>query len=436
MLGSDRRRRLSIGRRVADTDTVVAVQRALDLVVIGGGPAGAAAAITAARHGLDVAVVDKASFPRDKTCGDGLTALALRLLEALGLDVPALGGWQPVTETVIVTPAGRRIALPHPVDGLHAGVVRRTDLDDALLEECRRAGAEVRVEAEVAGIEVDDTDVRGGVRGEVRVALKGAGHLRSRFAIAADGHWSTTRRALTGERAPARGEWHAARQYFSGVSERRLVAVFDRELLPGYAWVFPLPDGGANVGFGVLRAGRHGRDLASLWPRVVASPAIAAALGPDAVMTGPVRAWPIPTHYEPDRLSHRSGRVLYAGDAAGVVDPMTGEGIGQALETGMLAAASVATSRPTATPTHIAAHYRRSVRAALGADLAVARTLQRLLAHGPTTRAALGLVGLSDWTRRNFARWMWEDYPRGLLLTPRRWERGMLTPPGAFRAAA
>jgi flavin-dependent dehydrogenase len=120
--------------------------RRVDLLVAGAGPAGVAAAITATGHGLDVVVLDPATFPRDKTCGDGLTAGALRLLERLGLPKTALGpdSYATVHEAMIVSPSGRRIALPMAADGEHAGVVTRTRLDAALVDLARERGVDVR----------------------------------------------------------------------------------------------------------------------------------------------------------------------------------------------------------------------------------------------------------------------------------------------------
>jgi flavin-dependent dehydrogenase len=151
-------------------------------------------------------------------------------------------------------------------------------------------------------------------------------------------------------------------------------------------------------------------------------------LGPDARPTEPVRAWPIPTRYDPARLTN--GRVLFAGDAAGVVDPMTGEGIAQALETGALAAEAVVAGGG---PDAVAARYRRGVGRSLGRDLRFAAALQSLLRYPLGARAAIGAAALTPWTRRNFARWMFEDYPRALVLTPNRWRRGAFSAPGASR---
>jgi geranylgeranyl reductase family protein len=387
----------------------------VDVVVVGAGPAGAAAAVSAAARGLRVVCLDKAAFPRDKTCGDGLTTNALRLLEGLGLTRAQFLATNPaiVAETVIVTPAGRRIVLPLRGDGIRAAVVERNRLDAALVALARTRGVEVREGHEIEKVVEHDDGVR-------------VDDIDARFVVAADGHWSAVRRALEPDAPRDLGEWHAVRQYFDGVATDRLWVVFERDLLPGYAWVFPLPGGGANVGYGVLRGdGRRGRQLKALWPDLLGRPALRKVLGPNATPREPVRAWPIPTRYEPVRLQH-GARVLFAGDAAGVVDPMTGEGIAQAIETGMLAADAIATG----------SDYGRLVHHALGRDLRFAGWLQHILARKWGAGAALGAVNLSDWTRRNFARWMWEDYPRALLGTPDRWRRATFRAPGAWNVTS
>ncbi len=393
-----------------------------DVLVVGAGPGGVAAAITAAGHGCSVMCVDKAAFPRDKTCGDGLTAGALRGLEALGLTSDELLATRAVRvdETVLVAPNGRRITLPLPADGLHAAVVARRELDAALVALARRHGVVVQERCAVEKVAVHAD--------EVEVVLADGVGVRAPHVIAADGHWSPTRRAL--ERSPRDlGEWHAVRQYFAGVDDPRLWVLFEPDLLPGYAWVFPMPDGGANVGYGVLRGdGRSGRDLKQLWPELLARPALRAVLGPRARAVDAVRAWPIPTRYDPARLAH--GRVLFVGDAAGVVDPMTGEGIAQALETGVLAAEAIATGGG---PDLVSARYRRDVGRALGRDVRLAAALQSLLRFPLGAQVAIAAAGSNSWTRRNFARWMFEDYPRAALLTPGRWRRGLFSAPGAFR---
>lgn len=395
---------------------------AVDVLVVGAGPAGAAAGLAAHRRGLATLVVDKAAFPRDKTCGDGLTTAALRLLEQLGVDLPTLPGYIAVRETVLVAPDGRRVSLPLPADGDYAAVVPRMDLDAAIVDTARAAGVEVRDGATVTGIEVDDDGVT--------VALAGGDDVRSRFLIAADGHYSFVRRCLRPPAPPELGTWHAFRQYFRGVDDRRLWVLFEPDLLPGYAWVFPLPDRRANVGFGVLRRpGTTGKELNARWREVLARPSVRGVLGPDAEPEATHRAWPIPASFDYDALA--DGRVLYVGDAANVVDPLTGEGIAQAIETATVAVDAIASGDPAGA----GVRYRAGVRRALGRDLRFAAGLQRVLRSRRGAALAVRTAGLTPWTRRQFARWMFEAYPRALLLTPDRWRRGMFAGPGAYRSS-
>ena len=235
---------------------------------------------------------------------------------------------------------------------------------------------------------------------------------------------------MLGASAPVLGltrpSWHAFRQYFTGVDDPRLWVLFEEDFLPGYAWVFPVGDGRANVGFGVVRTGdesTNGKALAAQWRGLADRTTVRRALGPHAEPEGTARAWPIPADYDRSRLTHR--RVLFVGDAAQVVDPMTGEGIAQALESGMLAARAVAAARDDVET--VTAQYRESVDRALGADLRFAALLQHLLRVPLGARAVIATAALTPWTRRNFARWMWEDYPRAPAdaapLAPRRAER-------------
>ncbi len=391
---------------------------AVDLLVVGAGPAGTAAALTARADGLTVLLVDKAAFPRDKTCGDGLTTGALRQLERLGVELPHLAIAAPVGEAVIVGPGGRQVSLPLPAAG-YAAVAARRDLDAVLVAHARARGVEVWERATLRCLAADAEGLRATFDHDSSTREAA---VHARFVVAADGHYSTVRRLLNHDAPPDLGAWHAARQYFRGVDDPRLWVLFERDLLPGYAWVFPLPGGRANVGFGVLRdRGLSGRQLKALWHDLLARPSLRSVLGARAEPEEPYRAWPIPTDYSPDALVDAGGRVLYAGDAARVVDPMTGEGIAQALETGTLAATAVARAGG---PGAVGASYRSRVERDLGRDLKFAALLQRVLRSPAGARAAIRAAGLTDWTRRNFARWMFEDYPRALVLTPDRWHRG------------
>jgi geranylgeranyl reductase family protein len=394
------------------------------VVVVGGGPAGAAAAITLARAGADVLVVDKARFPRDKCCGDGLTADALRQLESLGLRPESVPDWQPVDEVFVRSPVGRTVRFPLPPDGQYAVVAPRAQLDAALLDVARAAGAKV---ADGHGL----TGARA-VPGGIELEVDGLGTMVSPYVIGADGAWSPLRHALGANQPGYLGDWHAFRQYFSGVGPAAsgLWIWFEPDLLPGYAWSFPLPGGRANVGFGILRdAGIPVREMKEMWPELLARPALREVLGDTAVPEGTHKAWPIPARVDKMPLTAGDGRALFVGDAACATDPMTGEGIAQALLTGRLAADAVL-----AGGADVAGRYQAAVEHDLFADHRLARLLSRALSHRKGVRIALRVAGSSDWTRRNFGRWLFEDYPRAAVLTPSRWRRGLFSGTGAYRS--
>jgi geranylgeranyl reductase family protein len=404
------------------------VMPSADVVVVGAGPAGVAAAVTLARAGRAVTLVDKARFPRDKICGDGLTAGALRLLEGLGLDPGVVASWQRVDDVVVRGPSGREATFPLPRGrGTYAAVARRADLDDALVDLARSAGVKV-LDGHACTGAAEDGD-------RVAVAVDGVGEVEAGFAVAADGMWSPVRRHLGLATPGYRGEWHAFRQYFDGVgprAARELFVWFEPDLLPGYAWSFPLPGGRANVGFGIQRGGKVARiqEMATIWPDLLARPHVRAVLGDGARPESPHRAWPIPARVDGAVLAAR--RTLFAGDAAMATDPLTGEGIAQALLTGLLAAEAIVDHGPA--PGAVTAAYRDAARRALVADHRMSLLLIRAVRHRKGVRAGLRLAGATAWTRRNFGRWLFEDYPRAAVVTPRRWHRGMFSGPGAYRS--
>jgi geranylgeranyl reductase family protein len=401
-----------------------------DVAVVGAGPAGSAAAIVLARAGRRVVLIDKARFPRDKCCGDGLTTAALRRLDGLGLRPGDVASWQPIDGVVIRAPDGRQATFPLPTEGTYAAAARRVDLDAALVALAADAGVRVIEGCAVTGAGNDLSP------GTVQLDTS-AERVSARYVIAADGMWSPMRKAFDARDEPGYlGDWHAIRQYFTGVGPEaaKMWVWFEPDLIPGYAWSFPLPGGRANVGFGIHRsAGRTTGQMGHQWADLLARSHLAAVLGPAAHPEGPSKAWPIPARVGRSPLSAAGGRVLFVGDAARATDSMTGEGIGQALETAEMASLAILAAGPHA-PQRAAAGYGRTIGRSLVVDDRLCRVLSRLLGR-PNPRW-MGPLASSDWTRRNFARWMFEDYPRALMATPRRWRWGALHAPPPYPAGA
>lgn len=396
-----------------------------DLLIVGAGPAGSAAAITAARFGLAVTLVDKSTFPRDKCCGDGLTTLALRQLEDLGLRPEAVPQWFDVDGAWLRSPSGREVFVPLPNDGRFAAIAPRLELDDALVRRAREVGVKVLESRAFTDLE-QNAD-------RVIVTFDDGTTIEAPWLIAADGMWSPIRKRLGMTPPSYLGEWHAFRQYarnVTGPAASRLYVWFDRDLLPGYAWSFPLPGNRVNIGFGILRDGeRRVQDMKATWEDLRHRPHVIEALGPDVVFEDRHTAWPIPARI--DQAVTGVGRTLIVGDAAMATDTLTGEGIGQALLTGIEAVEAVVHG---GSPDDVRRDYRRRVDAHLLADHRMSVRLSRILAHDAGARSAIAILDHAGaWGRRNFARWMFEDEPRAIALTPRRWHRRLFHHPGTYR---
>ena len=318
------------------------LQNHCDVLIVGAGPAGIAAALTLAATGKDVLVIDKAVFPRDKCCGDGLTTGALRILEMLGFDPDSVPNYQVCTDVWLRSPSGTEMQFALPTRGQFAAIAPRIELDNALVQLARSRNIRVLEGHEFVSVREQTSD-------HITIDISSDANsnkietVQSKFVIASDGMWSPVRKSLGMSTPGYLGEWHAFRQYannVTGSAKDRLHVWFEKDLLPGYAWSFPLQDGRVNIGFGILRGGKYSvQQMKDLWPNLLARKHIAKALGSGVVMEDRHTAWPIPARVTSAPLS--SGRVLFIGDAACVTDTLTGEGIGQALLSGQLSARAI-----------------------------------------------------------------------------------------------
>ncbi len=406
-----------------------------DVVVVGAGPAGSAAAAVLARGGLDVVLVDRSHFPRDKCCGDGLTGRALRRLEQLGLDPGALASFREVSRMRVRSPAGRIVDLPtstspdlSPARGRRsfAGVARRLHLDAALAALATEAGARMCEGSALEGVEVRPSRHAAPVTGPVTCTLGDGTVLGSRFLVAADGAFSKVRALATeGARISGRGApraerarrrpWpaplHAFRTYVTGigpVAAEGMWVWFEPGLLPGYAWCFPLAGSRANVGICLPRPpGSPGGRLAEAWRDALSATFLDSLVGPGAQLEGPVRSWPIPTGATTAGLVGPAGRVLYAGDAARVADPLSGEGVGQALETG-IAAAEAILRHGAAGPEAAASGYVSAVRRKILREQRISAVIATAMSSPPGASAVVAATGTGRLTRLGAARLLFE----------------------------
>lgn len=302
----------------------------LDVVIVGGGPAGAAAALALARAGRTVALFERAAMPRDKVCGDLLGTDAVKLVRRLGFSVRVLARATSIDGAVLHVPSGRSygtVASQRETTGagVRACVIARRDLDTALVLDAERAGASVRT-AHVVGVERTDGRVVG-----VRTARE---TIAARVVIGADGWGSVVARALDIEAPEARNVAVAVRAYAHGVRDLgSRMHFFINAAGDGYGWAFPTGESTANVGLGYVR-GEGELDVRAAWTRFVGTASLAAPYLRDAEIGTP-STWPIPIG--PRRIGITPGALL-AGDAAWLASPISGSGIASALASGDAAA--------------------------------------------------------------------------------------------------
>jgi geranylgeranyl reductase family protein len=378
----------------------VTVPSRTDVLVVGAGPAGSAAAAWAARAGLDVVLTDAAVFPRDKTCGDGLTPRAVHELQQLGLE-----DWlraHTVNQGLRAHGFGQTLLLPWPGGTLPAwgSAVARTELDDHLRTTAIKAGATA-----VDGVRAVDVRMDGDrVAAVVFRTDDGPLEIGCRHLVVADGVRSPLGKVLG-------REWHrdtvygvAGRAYIASemsddpwISSHLELRDQDDQILSGYGWIFPLGTGEVNVGVGTLATSKRPADIAikPLMAHYTEQRREEFALSGDLRM--PTSAL-LPMGGAVSNVAGANWALI--GDAAACVNPLNGEGIDYGLETGRLVAEMIASGGDLATgwPALLREHY--------GESFSIARRLAGLVTV-PWALPRFGPPGMrSDWLMTLALRWM------------------------------
>ncbi|HLY60071.1 MAG TPA: FAD-dependent monooxygenase [Terriglobia bacterium] len=349
----------------------------VDLAIIGGGPAGTAAALEARRHGMKVAIWDRDRFPRDKVCGEFLSAESIPLLDQ---EIPALlERASHIRRSEFISPAGRvhEFDLPQAGRGLSRWV-----LDEAMWQAAETAGARARAGEAIRNLRRLDPSAHHGANWELK-SENGSSTLAGSLLVACGRWWS-----IDGLPSPAReckadavGPWMGAKAHFSEVAHRRAVEMY---YFPGgYCGLAPIEDWQYNacclIHRRLVRESAAGslEDFA-LWLRNVAHhPALAARLHGAVQTSMTVSTAPL----RPARRRAGNDGTLLAGDAAGFLDPFTGDGISMALHSGRLAAQELAGawSRMETSLERSAASYRRRLDGAVRRSYWVAKLLRALV---------------------------------------------------------
>ncbi|MBI4176678.1 MAG: geranylgeranyl reductase family protein, partial [Candidatus Aenigmarchaeota archaeon] len=309
-----------------------------DVIVVGGGPTGTIAAMYLKKAGKDVLLIDKAKFPRDKICGDAQGRKAAMVMKELGIyeEYKKIPGC-PIFGLRLSSPNGTQIDLTmiDRSSGVPGYVTRRMDFDNFLFQSAKALGIEIMEETAVTKIVHEDKAIR-------EVHCKRGGEeftLRAKVYIAADGAHSMFATEF-GQKNPPEHLIVAVRQYWKGVTglsdmiEIHLI----KDLIPGYFWIFPLPNGEANVGLGMIIKDMTKKkvNLADALKREVTQNPLFVERFRNAKPLEDVKAWNLPI------ASHRrkcyGQNVMLIGDAAGLINPLSGEGVGTGVISAKLAA--------------------------------------------------------------------------------------------------
>ena len=318
-----------------------------DVIVVGAGPSGSSAAYWLATAGLDVLLLEKTEFPREKVCGDGLTPRGTRALVEMGIDVSQEAGWLH-NKGLRVIGGGQRLHLDWPelTSFPSYGLVRpRADLDQLLAQQAVKAGAHLRERVTVTEPVLDRTGRVVGV--EARGADKAPLTFRAPLVLACEGVSGKMAQKLGVHRNDKRPLGVAVRRYYESPKTHddyleSWLELWDgvpneSDLLPGYGWIFGMGDGTVNAGLGVLSTstGFGKTDYRGMLTRWLDNTPEEWGLR-EANATGPTRGAALPMGF--NRTPHYLRGMLLVGDSGGSVNPFNGEGIPYAMESGRFAA--------------------------------------------------------------------------------------------------
>lgn len=356
-----------------------------DVIVVGGGPSGSSCAMYLGRAGLKVLLVDKERFPRDKVCGDAQGGKAMKVMRELGLHdamepVPHVR----ISNLVFSSPKGTVLTIRRPApaegqNGAPAGYVsRRQDFDDMLFQRTKN-WATVMEGFAVTDLVMEDGFVRG-IKG-LDLASREPKEFRARVVVGADGAASIVAKKLGVDKNPDDHDCLALRAYYENVEGLTdgIELHFVKGLIPGYFWIFPLPNKAANVGVGMVVSDMKAQkvNLKEAMLKIIAENPLFKDRFKDAKLVGDIRGWMLPfgSHR---RKAHYNGAVLL-GDAAGLIDPFSGEGVGN----GMLSAREAARVIEKALKANdvserVLKEYEDALWAELGPELQQSYRLQKL----------------------------------------------------------
>lgn len=310
-----------------------------DILIVGAGPAGATTALKLAGSGLKIAIIDKAGFPRPKTCGDGLTLDVINQLSMVSEPLAAafrnFPGKLPSYEAVLFSPDFRQIRIPFRIKHENRPIYtcRRVDFDNLMFQQLKQF-ENISVFENCKALDIEQNADKVILTSEELT-------FEAKLIVGADGANSLVARKMGIKRIPREHQAMGLTAYYQGMktlNENNPIEIyFLRDILPGYLWIFHLGNGMANVGIGMLAStvSITKLDLKKVFDNLLNSHPLKER------MTGAVREGSVKGHVLPlgfDKREISGNRFLLTGDAAALVDPLTGEGVGNAIRSGRVAA--------------------------------------------------------------------------------------------------
>ena len=359
------------------------------VIIIGAGPSGSGTSIFLSKYGIPHIIIEKATFPRDKVCGDACSGKTLFVLRKANLEwAPEIFSQEnkflPSHGITFVAPNGKAIEIPFggpkkPGELTAGFTTTRLTFDNYLFEKLDKKFANIFEQSSIQKIEKTPEGVK------VLFSQDGIDYeVKSKIIIGADGDKSVVQKTLVHSKSSPKAYAVGLRAYYKGVTgmnKNNFIELhFLPEMLPGYFWIFPLPNGMANVGVGIPseRVRDKKINLRELMLKVIRENPTISDRFKNAELVGKIPGWGLPLALKPHTIS--GDNYLLVGDAASLIDPFSGEGIGNALYSGMIAAETVqkAIEEERYDAAFFKTNYDDALYRKIGNELKLSATLQRL----------------------------------------------------------
>ena len=375
-----------------------------DVIIVGAGPAGSVCATYLSESGLKILLLDKAKFPREKVCGDGLIGKSVFILKELGLtkSLESSDGGRVIRGGLFSAPSGTTVIARSSKAKNFGYTCKREVLDNILFNNAKKHVDAIQ-EFEVTEVLREGESVVG-IRGIDR--RKKSQEFKSRVVIGADGATSLVANRLKARKFADEHHSIALRAYYKGVNglSDNIEVYFTKSLMPGYLWIFPLSNGYANVGIGMLTSDLKSRRInlkKAMQNELVTNPTLSSRFG-GAKCVSEIKGWNLPLGSGMGLMGGKGWLLI--GDAASLIDPLSGEGVGNAMISARLAAGYVSSNLSTDNQEiPDLSGFRDLVKKTLGREFFISRAIQKLGNYQISFDLTIGLLSKVGIARDIFA---------------------------------